>query len=756
MTADSPVLSLLPKEMLQICTSHVTFEQQIIETCATVSISICAMGGRTMNTAVSRDPFQRIWDQFIDEGLLKGSELSPAVALSWQRCRQRSLNPRRPPRVPTQPSTLPLGSQEQLVLVRPAMEDLHQFVEGSGCVVAFANAEGTLLDIFGDTHTAQELAEIGFVPGASWTEEAVGTNAIALALSDAFPIQVRGAAHYCAYLHPYCGSAAPMYNSLGHALGALAIFGRSEDCHPHTLGMVTAAAQAVTNQLQMDVWLTSANELLSELTTILQTLSEGIMLLQPDGTIAQMNARAGQFLGLSLPRATGRKLSEALEIPAVLATALRTGREMNDEEVSFHTSQGRVVCLCTLKVINASTPVRELVALRQPDHAGISGWQRQQPPPASGGFVLTLRSIERVQRLVHRMSGARARLTFANIIGESPEMIEAVRLARIAAGSTSNVLLHGETGAGKEIFAQSIHNASSRADGPFVAINCAAIPRELITSELFGYEGGSFTGADKQGRPGKFELAHGGTLFLDEIGDMPRDLQTSLLRAIESRTIMRIGGQSVVPVDVRIIAATHKNLTTEARQGNFRSDLYFRLNVFTIEVPPLRQRGGDIPLLAQHFIQQQSRALGRPLGITPDALAALQAYPWPGNVRELENSLERAIYVAQRSTITLEDLPEAVRLGQPPTALPLFPGNQDASAERNEPAPRLRDRRQERARLKEERASAEARLILETYRSQGNNLERTAEALGISRTTLWRKKIRYNLPLGYNTLGSPE
>ena len=742
--------------MLQVCIEYVTFEKQSSETFATVIVSICAMGGRTMNTAVSHDSFQRIWEQFIDEGLLQGNDLPPAIALSWQRCRQRTLNPRRPPRIPSQPPTLPAGSQEQLVLVRPAMEDLHQFVEGSGCIVAFANAEGTLLDIFGDTHTARELAEIGFVPGAPWTEEAVGTNAIALALSDAFPIQIRGAAHFCAYLHPYCGSAAPMYNSLGQSLGALAIFGRCEDCHPHTLGMVTAAAQAVTNQLQMDLWLTSANELLSELTTILQTLSEGIMLLQPDGTIAQMNARAGQLLGLSLPRATGRKLSEALEIPAVLATALRTGREMNDEEVSFHTSQGRVVCLCTLKAINAGTPVRELVTLRQPDHAGISAWQRQPPAaPASGGFVLTLRSIERVQRLVHRMSGARARLTFANIIGESQEMLEAIRLARIAAGSASNVLLHGETGAGKEIFAQSIHNASSRADGPFVAINCAAIPRELITSELFGYEGGSFTGADKQGRPGKFELAHGGTLFLDEIGDMPRDLQTSLLRAIETRTIMRIGGQSVVPVDVRIIAATHKDLTAEARQGNFRSDLYFRLNVFTIEVPALRQRGADIPLLAQHFIQQQSRALGRPLGITPDALATLQAYPWPGNVRELENSLERAIYIAQRSTIGLEDLPEAVRLGLPPTALPLLPGGQDYPLERTELAPKPRDTRQDPALLKEERSSAEARLILETYRSQGNNLERTAQALGISRTTLWRKKIRYNLPLGY-TLATPE
>ncbi len=706
-----------------------------------------------MSNAVSLHPLQRAWEQFVDEGLLKGDELPPAVALSWQRCRRRGLDPRRPARVPPAQHFAPDVARGPLMLVRPAMEDLHQFVEGSGCVVAFANTEGVLLDIVGDAPIARELAAIGFVPGAAWSEEAAGTNAVSLALADAFPIQISGPAHFCAFLHPFCGSAAPIHDSLGQTLGALAIFGRCVDCHPHTLGMITAASQAVTNQLQMHLWLTSANDLLSELTTILQTLSEGIMLLKADGAISQMNAKAGQLLGLSLPRAAGRKLSEVLEIPAVLATALRLGREMTDEEVSFHTSQGRVVCLCTLKAINPATPVRDLVALRQPDQASTSNWQRTQPQAgAADGFVLTLRSIERVQRLVHRMSGARARLTFSNIIGEGRPLVEAIRLARIAAGSSSNVLLHGETGVGKEIFAQSIHNASARADGPFVAINCAAIPRELITSELFGYEGGSFTGADKQGRPGKFELAHGGTLFLDEIGDMPRDLQTSLLRAIETRTIMRIGGQSVVPVDVRIIAATHKDLTDEARQGNFRSDLYFRLNVFTIDVPALRQREGDIPLLAQHFIQQQSRALGRPLGITPEALAALEAYPWPGNVRELENSLERAIYVAQRAMIALEDLPESVRLGLERIPLPLIAGSHASQMNAPVVPPPQPDKRQMRAKLQEERASAEAEMILRTYRAMGGSLERTAQALGISRTTLWRKKMRYDLPIGH-TLG---
>src|SRR5204862_3942883 len=211
--------------------------------------------------------------------------------------------------------------------------------------------------------------------------------------------------------------------------------------------------------------------------------------------------------------------------------------------------------------------------------------------------VMILRSIERVQKLVHRMTGARARLTFANVVGESPALQEALRLARLAAKSNSTVLLQGETGTGKEIFAQSIHNGSGRADGPFVAINCAAIPRELINTELFGYEGGSFTGADRQGRAGKFEQAHSGTLFLDEIGDMPLDLQTSLLRAIETRTIVRIGGHRIIPSDVRIIAATHIVLSEEERRGNFRYDLYYRLHVLAIIIQALSECSDVMPLL---------------------------------------------------------------------------------------------------------------------------------------------------------------
>ena len=366
-------------------------------------------------------------------------------------------------------------------------------------------------------------------------------------------------------------------------------------------------------------------------------------------------------------------------------------------------------------------------------------------PVATDGFVLILRSIERVQKLVHRMTGAHARLTFVNVVGESPALKEALRRATLAASSNSTVLLHGETGTGKEIFAQSIHNASARANGPFVAVNCAAIPRELITTELFGYEGGSFTGADRQGRPGKFEQAHGGTLFLDEIGDMPLDLQASLLRAIETHTIVRIGGQRVITVDVRIIAATHKNLGIEALQGNFRSDLYYRLNVLTIEIPALRQRREDIPLLVQHFLQRQSRIQGRPLTISDDALNILCNYSWPGNVRELENMLERVTYLTTQPTITVEDLPVTYSASLTTPLVRDTPANSQADNKpRRDAVQHARDVSSARP-LKEQHRNAEVQAILAAWQQCNGNVTLAASLLGISRTTLWRKMVKYGL-----------
>ncbi|HLX57979.1 MAG TPA: sigma 54-interacting transcriptional regulator [Ktedonobacteraceae bacterium] len=685
-----------------------------------------------------------VWKQFVLHGVMQDEALPPALIQSWKRCAAHGLDPYGD--VNSEETTQSVSSsisRQLLSLVRPVMEDLHQFIEGSSCVVVFADDEARIVDCFGDQDIQVELEHLGLKTGASWHEDRQGSNALALALQESFPLQLEGAMHYLAVLHPLYTSAAPVHDLLGSVVGILGVVGRHDNSHPHTLGMITAAAQAVSNQLQMQVWLSNANDLLSELKTILQTLPEGVLLLRRDGVISQMNGPAGTMLGLSPTKVAGRRLSDVLPLPSALAQAINRQQQLSDEELVFDTSHGRVTCLCSLKAISSfrlETGLEDIV--------GSTGLVIAEPVVADG-FVMILRSIERVQKLVNRMTGARARLTFANVVGESSALKEAMRLARLAATSNSTVLLHGETGTGKEIFAQSIHNSSARADGPFVAVNCAAIPRELINTELFGYEGGSFTGADRQGRSGKFEQAHGGTLFLDEIGDMPLDLQTALLRAIETHTVVRIGGQRVIPVDVRIIAATHKDLREEARRGNFRADLFYRLNVLTISIPPLRDRVDDLPLLVQHFLQRQSRVVGRALTIGPDAMVAIQSYSWPGNIRELENTLERVTYLMPKSTIGVEDLPfelqqsaeraETINLSLSSSKYP-----SPAESRRQTSLP-FTNGMNKSAALKEQSSQAEMQAIIQALQASAGQVTRAAALLGISRTTLWRKMVKYNL-----------
>ena len=246
------------------------------------------------------------------------------------------------------------------------------------------------------------------------------------------------------------------------------------------------------------------------------------------------------------------------------------------------------------------------------------------------------------------------------MIGKSPQIKKLLRLIQKVAASDSTVLITGESGTGKELVAREIHRLSPRCSAPFVPINCGAIPKELLESELFGYEKGAFTGANRS-KPGRFEIAHKGTIFLDEIGDMDPDLQVKVLRVLQERSFERVGGIKEVHIDVRIIAATNRDLENAVREGNFRQDLYYRLNVIPVKVPPLRERQEDIPLLVEHFMARFAKRCSRnQLKIDREAMDALLAYNWPGNVRELENIIERLLVLTEGDTITLADLPERI------------------------------------------------------------------------------------------------
>ena len=318
------------------------------------------------------------------------------------------------------------------------------------------------------------------------------------------------------------------------------------------------------------------------------------------------------------------------------------------------------------------------------------------------------------------------------LIGQSPPMVEVYNVIEKVADTPSTVLLTGESGTGKELIARALHENSSRKDRPFIRVNCAAIPRDLIESELFGYEKGAFTGAVTS-KPGRFELAHGGTLFLDEIGEIPVNMQVKLLRAIQEEEFERVGGIKTIEVDVRLVAATNRDLAQEIKQGRFREDLYYRLNVVQVRLPPLRERTSDIPLLIEHFVKRFREKLKKDVvGATDGAMQRLLAHPWPGNIRELENVIERCILFSEGDRIDVGDLPPEVRVDAPSSAASP-PPPKAAEPASDQPTPGLKEA------VREAASKVERELIVRALSQTGGNVTHTARLLKISRKSLQTK-----------------
>ncbi len=634
------------------------------------------------------------WQHFVEHGYCDPSTIDPVVLRSWHRCRQSGLDPCSPSLIASFTGDALLELQhahfDQIAIGRPFMEDIYQFVGEQGVTVYMTDRELCILDSVGDPSLHELLASRGISCGARLAEEGIGTNAAALALSEGVPVQVVGPEHYCESLHLFTDTAAPIHSPTGEMLGVLEIITLESDGHPHTLGIVMAAARAIENQLQADLSLSEAHRHLSELNVALQSMSRGILFLSPEGLVTNINAQAGDVLGVPYRQAMGRKLASLVTLPVEMETAIARRESLTEREVVFRTTDGPRPCLLSMDVLREGSRLL--------------------------GFIFVLEHADRVRRLVHKMVGARAHFTFDDILGQDAEMRRVLGYARIAAQGDSNVLLLGESGTGKEMFAQAIHNGGRRANGPFIAINCAAIPRELMAAELFGYEG-AFAGSG-EGRPGKFELANGGTIFLDNVDGLPLDMQAALLRVIDTREVTRLGGIRVIPLDVRVIAASNNvDLIGEVRRGHFRADLFYRLHVLTLTIPPLRERGNDILLLTAHLVEKFARRMKKNITISPGAMAILQSYRWPGNVRELENVLERAMHMVEGDKLTVEHLPTELRMAT-------IGGADEAILTLEE---------------------AERQAIIRAGRALRGNVTRMAEALGIGRTTLWRKMKAFNL-----------
>jgi transcriptional regulator with PAS, ATPase and Fis domain len=470
-----------------------------------------------------------------------------------------------------------------------------------------------------------------------------------------------------------------------------------------TLAAICSVLQSVLEVIvQRHLELAVRETLIEEQKAIIDHIGDGLMVLARGGIVRHANTVAGRILGIDPVKAIGRPLSELIDFEPIIGPIFSTGVGYVDRELIIDSPARHLHLLDTaIPITNACGRVVSVVN--------------------------TFREFKRIRKIVGKYAGNHARYTFENIVGKSAGLLDVVASARKAARGSANLLLSGESGVGKEVFAQAIHNDSERQGHPFIAINCAALPHDLIESELFGHAPGSFTGATREGRPGKFESADGGTVFLDEISELPLDVQAKLLRVLQEREVTRLGDTRGIQIDVRIICASNRDLQAMVRAKAFREDLYYRCNVIDIAIPPLRQRPDDIPVLASFFIAKYAALLRKNIyGFSPRAMQQMCSYAWPGNVRELENFVERMVNLSEDGTISdvsslfrgmhaADVVIDGVREAEPPHVVSL--------------------------------AEAERRAIEEALRSCAFNMTRCATVLAVSKPALYAKLKRHGIRL---------
>jgi transcriptional regulator of acetoin/glycerol metabolism len=644
-----------------------------------------------MNESLNQEQLAA-WRGFVARGSIDTAQVRPEVAVSWRRCAAAGVDPYAP-KIPVKLTAaelkaVRLHNQEFIDAALPFMHFLETAVRGSGFILVLTDRQSIVLEVFGDEKILAMARENNYVPGCSRTELEVGTNAICLALEERRSIQLTGPEHYNVRHQSWTCSSSPVFSPAGEPLGTVTLSGESIGVHRHTFGMVVAAAEAIQNHLREREAARQKSKSEIMLASILMSVSEAIIAVDQEGAISNVNPVAARLLAIEPDEVVGKAIAALFPGTPDLFKAIQGSRNATPLEATIEARKGRGNFILT------------------PYHM-LTGNSFQ-------GAILVVAERRKFIHSVRELSGLNAFYTFDHLIGSSPGFVRQIEVARIAARQDSRILVTGETGTGKELLAQAIHNGSARNSGPFVAINCAAIPRDLLESEILGYKEGAFTGARKGGQVGKLELADGGTIFLDEISQMPMDLQVKLLRVLQDGIITRLGDTKPMRIDVRVIAATNEDLYEKSRSGGFRQDLYFRLNVVEIALPPLRDRAGDIPVLARHFLGRLAgNAARKPVSISDSAMKVLCSYGWLGNIRELENVLEMAALVCEKGVI------EPRHLGQ---RLQSTSGASKAVYARP-------------AKLKE----VEIDVLRATMQELQGNIALVSRNLGISRSTIYRR-----------------
>jgi transcriptional regulator of acetoin/glycerol metabolism len=639
------------------------------------------------NTAMQERPAPRglrlARRQLMERGELARELVGPELARSWLRSWQAGLQPSgRTPGAPHASGAQlarALELQRELVAhARPAMEFLAEQTEGTDSMVLLAGADGLVLQALGDLHFIGRAERVALRPGATWREEHRGTNAIGTALADGRPVVVHADEHYLERNGFLTCAAAPIVAPSGGLLGVLDVSGDHRGYHRHTIGLVRSAACMIEHRLfetRHDArhWPGTVLRLHAQPEGI-GTLTEGLLAVREDGALAGANRAALQMLGLQWGTLARTLLAD------VVAESLA---QLLD---------------CFLRAPSAPRIVH--------GRDGQAFWARiETARPVQAHRV---RPPEAVTEAVEQDA-------LAALDTGDAAMCATLARARKLAGSAIPLLVQGESGAGKEVLARAMHDSSPRRGQAFVAVNCAALPEALIEAELFGYERGAFTGAAREGAIGRIREAQGGTLFLDEIGDMPPALQTRLLRVLQDRQVTPLGGGKPVPVDFWLVCATHRDLRAQIADGRFREDLFYRLNGFTLRVPPLRART-DLPGLLQRELRRLLPQ--REVDIAPDLLACLRAHDWPGNLRQLASVLRTACALLE---------PHEAQIGWQHLC------DDFAASLRGVPAP-AGD-----AAAPEDLRSLSRRAIQRCVRDAEGNLSEAARRLGISRNTLYRR-----------------
>lgn len=635
------------------------------------------------------------WREFVEENKIPEG-IRKDILDSWTRCKKYKIdaNSRKGKEMDKQEFNKILAEHKELIEISiPIMLDIFKLLKETDYSIILTDENAVVLEVIGNEKIMEKNRKLNFLKGCKWKEEDVGTNAIGTCLYLDKPIQTLGAEHYCKEQHGWTCSAAPIHDDKGEIIGIIDLSGHFYDFHSHTLGIVVEAANAIQKQF-------SIIEHRKWAETAFNSIDDGILIIDNDFMVKDFNLKMCEILNVSQ-----QQLYE-IDIKVLLRDIIKDisnfskSNKINYREVSLYLHNRRVECNISV------TPVQN-----EKKHIG---------------FVIVAKKVDTFRHVVNKIAGFSSKYFFDSIITNNSKMISVVQEAKNIAACDCTVLITGESGTGKELFAHSIHNASDRRNGPFVAINCAALPKDLVESELFGYEKGSFTGASKEGCPGKFELANTGTIFLDEIGELPLEIQSKLLRVLDNHTITRIGGKYERNLDVRVIAATNRDLYKEIQENNFRSDLYYRINVFNIKLIPLRERPEDVELCAEFFLQKlNDKNPGTKKFFDKEFINSIKKHNWPGNVRELENVIQRAYYLSKDDIISYLFVPEYINENEKDNID--IPNNNGFRVDKLE--------------------EIEKSLIIKALKDCDGNVVKASKVIGIGKSTLYRKIKKYELSI---------